>query len=145
MAHATVQRVTAFVPLEADPEVELDAARRRAAAGDRCWLQWLQDYVSGGAVIVRVTVVVEALVGGVSRQLRMRMPPAWLEFTLDPPLIEAQIQEMVTATVARMGADLPGGGPLGMDGMYVHVELGQGLVDRIRDGSTTETISRPPG
>jgi len=142
MARATVERVTAYVPLEPDPEIELGAARRRAADGDPCWLQWVQDYISGDAVIVRITLVMDALVGGINRQRWVRMAPAWIELTLDPPLVEAQVQEIASATVARMGADLPGGGPLDMDSMYVHVELGQGLVERIRDGSMTGTISR---
>jgi hypothetical protein len=123
MAGAIVERITGFVSPDPDAEVELAEARRRAASGDPCWREWLDDLSAGRALICRLEIEVTVSVGDGFERVRCEETGLWIELDPHPPLLECQAQEAMTlmlGALTRRHEDLP------MDrllSMCAHVEI----------------------
>jgi hypothetical protein len=124
-----VERITAFVAPDPDAAGELDLARRRAAAGDSSWAEWVGDVAAGRALIARLEIEVTLAIGDAIRRTRLEAPGVWLELDAHPPAVECQVQEAAGVALAEL-ADLrlPA---TRMSSMCVHVELDHAIRERL--------------
>jgi hypothetical protein len=125
----TIERVRVQAALD-DPVDALERASSEAAAGDRSWQRWIEEYDSGAAVIVRLDVVVETD-GDQQRTLRLSNRGVFLEAHADPPRVESQIAEVVAKDYGPLAAELSRLGrgitPDELADMFVHIELADDL------------------
>lgn len=132
----TIQRLRAQVRLD-DPQRALADAAAQADGGDEDWRQWLAEYRVGDALVVRIEVWVDFETDR-PHLLRVHNHGVWVETTIDPPKLEAQIAEIVDKDFDLLSDRLRAHGldcdPSDLAAMYVHVELGEDVLRALRSG-----------
>ncbi len=136
----TVERIAVRATLD-DPHAELERARRAAEGGDGSWRQWLDEYEREEALIARLELCVE-LAGTRSDTVEIVNRGVWLERRADPPLVEAQVAEVVGKDFGALEDALCDRGfevrQQALHAMYVHVELAEDLRVALSRGPTAE-------
>ena|SRR5947209_8617137 len=134
----------------AQPEHELDQARRRARDGDPDWQLWVEEFDRGEAALadMRVSLTVE-LDGGSSQTVATENHSIWLQIALHPPALAAVIAEIsskdfeaLTARLEKLGHTVP---VAELEGMYVSVEIAEDLLGTLRPpsiGARTQARAR---
>lgn len=152
----TIERLFVAVSLD-QPAVALEQAEAAAQAGDRSWQQWVAEYESGAAMIVRLDVMVEANDGS-RRTIETSNRGVFIEAAPHPPQVERQISEIVSKDFPYLAHELSLLGHQFSDDdlneMYVHVELGADLrevlmdsrsrIDRASDGAPRADVRLSP-
>ena len=136
MALPIVERLTARVSLDPEPEWEFERARRQAAAGDESWAEWLADIDVGRALIVRLDLELQLRVADEVRRCSVEEPGVWLELVPHRPQVECQVQDAATMALTRAdevlaeigAADLPANE---LGGMCVSVRLDPDILERL--------------
>lgn len=134
-----MRRITAYVRLDDRPAAVFDALDR-ARSGDESWREWVDDYRAGEALVVRLRVEVE-FDGPCGRGIvDARNADVWVQRSLHPPEVEAQVQEIVPkdfdafeAEFARRGIAI---GAHDLDRMHVRVELGPDVLRALYDNAS---------
>ncbi|MDQ3880169.1 MAG: hypothetical protein M3295_03715 [Chloroflexota bacterium] len=127
-----VRRISAYAEL-GDQEAAVRGALERARSGDPSWGEWLTDYETGAALVVRVAVEVEFDGEEGVGTFGIDEPEVWVQKSGHIPEVEAQVQELVPKTFHAI-ADEFARRSLAvraneLDRMYVHVGLGEDLLD----------------
>lgn len=147
----TIRRIEARANLDDAPEQELEAVRRRIAAGDESWRRWLEEYERGEAMLLMIDLTVTLRDGDREDKLAYANRGLWVEDHVHPPKIEQQVAELahkdfgvIAADLAARGADA---GREDLEEMFVAVELGDDIVDRIggKHRHLGEGIESTPG
>jgi len=134
VARILAVRARAHVP--PDPELELEEARAHAARGDADWMQWLDDYANGRALVLglRVGVLYEDDHGDVG-EVAVDNRDVWIEAYAHPPKVAEQVRisaskdyDRLTEELRDRGVEMPGGA---LDQMYVEVTLDASLMSEL--------------
>lgn len=121
-----IQRLVLRATLE-DPDRELERAREAAGLGDESWERWLRDYERGTAVIARAEVRAQYECEGRASVVATELTGIWLESSVHPPELEAQLQEIAPGAFIELERALCAAGAaepdVDLSGMLVHVEV----------------------
>jgi hypothetical protein len=131
-----VRRLEARAWLE-DPSDEVRRVRRELRDGDDSWSRWLQELARGEAVIASLQVAAHVtLPDGSARTATAESHALWLEVRTHPPLVEAQIYEILSIDCAGLAERLREMSPgISIDEvcqMYVHIELEHDLLEALQ-------------
>jgi hypothetical protein len=124
-----VERLVCRAELDREPR-ELARARAEAAAGDESWAEWVQEYDSGEAMLLRLDVF--AHIEGAD-SVHVANTGVWIEADVHPPLVAGQVQQAVSKDYNRLAEELRARGVDDLTAhdladMYVEVQLGDDLL-----------------
>lgn len=142
-----VERLVARVWVQ-DPGEEVARIRRELDGGDDTWRRWLEELERGDAVVASMHVTAYArLSDGTRCRADAENHHLWLELGAHPPLLEAQVQEVVGKDCGPLAQRLREFGELitadALSDMYVHVELGDDIVAAMPAPGRHEPAHRP--
>jgi hypothetical protein len=133
LAVAAVKRLCAHARLDDSPAA-LAYATSEASHGDESWEQWISEYRRGDALIIRVELTLELADGKVVRAATASCG-VFVENDVHAPIVERQVAELARGGFEPLADELAARGQIidadELAGMYVHVELDQGLLSHL--------------
>jgi hypothetical protein len=131
----TVSRIEVVAQQEEDPREELDRVRREADAGDASWRQWLEEYESGAAMLLRLEVSITIKRDGASERLTRTNRNVWVADHAHPPKVERQVADLAHKDFESLARELRERevevGVPDLEEMLVAVTLRDDVLDRL--------------